>query len=97
MSKKRRQTLHPTKWATTRKNWFIKYPDINGMYVCWICKQEVSKDTVSLDHVMSVDKWPEYAFNLTNLRPSHTFCNQERDQSTLTKLRSRKILRKVKK
>lgn len=62
-----------------RKKWIANNPpDENGNYECWLCKQPVHIDKVTIDHVAPVHLYPEYAKNLSNLKPSHEFCNQQR-------------------
>jgi 5-methylcytosine-specific restriction endonuclease McrA len=80
-------------WGKVRKKWRGKNPpDENGYYTCAICKKPVHEDKLSLDHIAPAALYPEYAKELSNLRPTHTFCNQEREFSNLKYLKGRKIL-----
>lgn len=80
-------------WKEVRKKWFARNPpDENGNYECAICHHPVHKDHVSLDHIATVELYPEYAKELSNLRPTHEFCNQERAYSKVKQLRGRRIL-----
>ena len=80
-------------WKEVRKKWLAKNPpDKDGNYICALCKHPVHESIVSLDHIASVELYPEYAKELSNLQPTHTFCNQERAFSTLKMYRGRKIL-----
>lgn len=92
----RHTIINPTQMKNLKAKWKShNKPDADNNYVCWICKQPVSNDTMTLDHVMPVHDWPEYAFELSNLRPAHAWCNSEREFDTLKMLRGRKILRKI--
>lgn len=76
----------PNNFSTIKKKWKEKNkPDEHGYYICWICKQKVHTSKVSLDHVWPVAQYPEYARELSNLEPSHVFCNQQRGGSNLLK------------
>lgn len=80
-------------WSAIRKRWKAKYlPDDNGNYECAICHQPVHISVVSLDHIAPVELYPEYAKELSNLQPTHTFCNQERAFSTVKMLKGRRII-----
>lgn len=80
-------------WTSVKRKWLEKNPpDKNGNYECWLCHNPVPANKVSLDHVASVELYPEYAKELSNLRPTHEFCNQERAYSKLKQLRGRKVL-----
>lgn len=65
------------KQRSIKRLFFEKYGE-HEYYECWICKQPVSKDTVTVDHVASVSEYPEYALEPSNLRPAHKFCNNKR-------------------
>lgn len=79
--------------SETKKLWRKKNPpDADGNYICWICTKLVAASIMTLDHVASVEEWPEYAKDLSNLRPSHRFCNEERAAKRLAKLRRKGIL-----
>jgi 5-methylcytosine-specific restriction endonuclease McrA len=92
----RKQVISTSQMANLKKKWISKNPpDKDGNYTCWLCKQPVALENLSLDHVASVAEYPEYAFELSNLRPSHVFCNNERAFPTLQVLRGRKILRRT--
>ena len=68
-----------SKWQETRREWLRKNPpDKDGNYTCAICKSPVHKDKVSLDHIISKSLYPELRYDLTNLQPTHDFCNQEK-------------------
>lgn len=77
-----------------KKRWRVRYPpDEHGYYECWICKKPVGVEVMTLDHVLTVEEWPEYRKQLSNLRPAHRFCNEERAAQRLIKLRRRGILK----
>lgn len=83
---------HPNNMSTLKKQWKKKYPADNGFYICWICKQPVADDKVSVDHVLPVADYPEYAKELSNMRPAHQWCNEERHAKSLEKFRKRKVI-----
>lgn len=94
MSKRGPSRKAHSNMSSLKKKWKSKNPpDENGNYICWICKQAVHTSVVSMDHVATVEEWPEYKNDLSNLRPSHAFCNHERANKQLSRLRQRKILR----
>lgn len=78
--------------SSIRKKWRERNLPINGYYTCWLCKKDVPASSLSLDHVLPVSEYPEYARNLSNLKPAHKWCNQERHAKMLDKLRRRKII-----
>ena len=91
----RHLVINPSQMKVLKVKWLRKNkPDASGNYECWICHQPIAADKLTLDHVASVHDYPEYAFALSNLRPAHNFCNQEREFSTLSYLRGRKILKR---
>lgn len=76
----------PNNFSAIKKEWKEKNkPDKDGYYICWICKEKVHISKLSLDHVWPVAQYPEYARKLSNLEPSHVFCNQNRGGSRLLK------------
>lgn len=89
----------PNNWGQTKKAWKKKNPpDKDGNYQCWLCPHKVSADKVTLDHVAPLEQYPEYGKELSNLRPAHAWCNEERargNHNSLTVLRNRKILKRV--
>ena len=67
------------RWKRTRQKWKDKNkPDENGYYICAICKQKVHISKLSLDHIISKSLYPELEFDITNLQPTHAFCNKEK-------------------
>ncbi len=89
MSKKRTSTA---KWQRTKIKWFAVNPPIEGYYLCWLCNQLMKPEKVTLDHVADWATYPEYRYELSNLRPAHQFCNNERTSKQLDKLRARRVL-----
>jgi 5-methylcytosine-specific restriction endonuclease McrA len=80
----------PKNFKIVKKQWLkANPPDRDGNYMCWICNRPVLADKVSLDHVAPVELYPEYAKELSNLRPSHEFCNQQRAVPVHSKIVSR--------
>lgn len=84
---------HIKNWHIVKKRWKKKNPpDKDGNYVCWLCEQKVSAETVTLDHVLTVEMYPEYAKELSNLRPAHRWCNEQRAFDELKVLKGRGLL-----
>lgn len=70
---------HPKNWTQIKTKWREKNPpNKDGYYTCWICGKPVHMDKVSFDHVAPVAQYPEYAKDLSNIKPSHGFCNEQR-------------------
>lgn len=68
-----------TKWRNTKKKWIAKNPpDKDGYYICAICGHRVHISKLSLDHIISKSLYPELMYDLTNLQPTHDFCNKEK-------------------
>jgi len=68
-----------SRWQLTKKKWKSSNPpDKDGYYICAICKQPVHISKVSLDHIISKSLYPELMHDLTNLQPTHGFCNKEK-------------------
>lgn len=62
----------PANWTYYKKKWKrLNPPDADGNYQCWLCPQQVHKDVMTLDHVASLELYPEYATELSNLKPAH--------------------------
>lgn len=98
MSKSRESVITTNQMKTLKIKWRkVNLPDANDNYECWICHQPIEADKMTLDHVATVEQYPEYAFELSNLRPAHEWCNQERAFNRLSQLRGRKILKRLKK
>lgn len=51
----------------------------HASYICWLCNKTVSRQDVTVDHIKSVKEWPEFAFEPSNLRPAHKYCNAYKD------------------
>lgn len=71
---------------TAKKKWREANKPVDGFYICWLCKQPVHEDKVTLDHVAPLHLYPEYATDISNLRPSHEHCNQQRGQPAHVRL-----------
>lgn len=95
MKKNRKSVLNSNDMKRLKDKWRKKNPPVDGAYTCWRCKNPVAEDKVSLDHVLTVEEYPEYAKELSNLKPAHVFCNQERAHSVLKTLRGRKVLKRL--
>lgn len=73
-----------SKIRNAQKEWKLKNPPIDGYYICWICNQTVSAGKVTVDHVATVEMYPEYATELSNMKPAHEWCNQVRGKQQHT-------------
>lgn len=71
---------------SAKKKWREANKPVDGFYICWLCEQPVAEDKVSLDHVAPLHLYPEYATNISNLKPSHKHCNQQRGQEAKARL-----------
>lgn len=66
----------PSARGRTRTKWIEKNPpDKDGYYVCALCKQRVHVSVMTLDHIYPQSLYPELKHDLTNLQPTHKFCN----------------------
>lgn len=69
------------RWQKTRKRWITENPpDEYGNYVCVYCLCLVNIERLSLDHILRVADFPQFAFTLSNLQPMHNKCNSRRDR-----------------
>lgn len=82
-------------WEKVRQQAYIRDRKANAR--CWICKGEIdycassaahtgtySPDAWEPDHYLPKDKYPEYANDISNLRPSHASCNRARRDREIT-------------
>lgn len=75
MSKKGPWQIYGDKRKRTINKWY----KVNGtQHICWLCGLPLSKDEITFDHIAGQKEWPEYAFEQSNLRPAHLYCNQQR-------------------
>jgi 5-methylcytosine-specific restriction endonuclease McrA len=64
-------------WAKVRREWVaLNPPDHQGGYLCGICAKWVHKSEMELDHIISRAKAPQSFADLSNLQPTHSYCNQ---------------------
>lgn len=86
----------PINWGYYKKKWKKQNPpDKDGNYQCWLCPRKVHKSIVTIDHVAPLELYPEYAKEMSNLRPAHRWCNEERASNRLTTLRRRGVLKTI--
>lgn len=62
-------------------------PDSRGGYTCYLqinrnCPKWVSKKHVTLEHVLPRSKYPEVKWNVLNIKPACSFCNQTKLSNT---------------
>lgn len=83
LGKKKNNTA---KWRRTRNRWLRENPpDYKGYYYCEITPcllpgVPMTRQEMSLDHIIKKGAHPEYKYILSNLRPSHSVCNMAREQ-----------------
>lgn len=77
-------------WFVTRATWIRKNPPtIEGQYwECYLkihpwCPGKIDIAHLTLDHVVSRSRDPSLRFNADNLKPSCTYCNNEKGSRTL--------------
>lgn len=64
-----------------KRKWIeLNPPNEQGFYECWLCHKPVHISTFTMDHVLSQAEYPEYAREMSNIRPAHGFCNEQRGQ-----------------
>lgn len=74
-----------SRWRTVRKQAFER--DLAANAPCWICGKPIDytaqsgPDSWQPDHVLTVHDFPQYALDVTNLKPSHARCNNQRGQA----------------
>ena len=74
------------RWKVIRKQAFDR--DMRANAPCWICGKPINYAAPAHDpwswepdHVLPVSTHPEYAEDITNIRPSHARCNNLRGQA----------------
>ena len=97
------EKLSGKRWETIRE---IAYKrDRAADAPCWICGQPIDYRAKSSnrdynprawepDHVLPRSEYPELTYDLTNIRPSHAYCNRSRGQSDGAEAASRNRLGK---
>ena len=73
-----------SRWKAVRKAAFERDRDANAP--CWICGRPINYAGDSKtdpwawqpDHVLTVKQHPEFALDITNIKPSHARCNNQR-------------------
>lgn len=70
-------------WRRVRSQAY--YRDLESDARCWICGGRIdyaapagTPDAWEPDHFLPVSKHPEFANDITNVRPSHSSCNRSR-------------------
>jgi hypothetical protein len=54
----------------------LNLPNEYGFYDCALCGFWVHTDSMSIDHIKPMLRYPELANDITNFRPMHKACNQ---------------------
>ena len=66
------------KRLSTRRRFFRQYPD--GKFECYLqisikCTKAMNTRTVLLEHVMPRVRYPQYKYEVKNIKPSCSWCN----------------------
>ena len=70
------------KWIDTKYGWFEQNPpDRDGYWNCYLaispyCKKRVNRRNINLEHVRSRARYPEFKYDIDNLRPACSPCNK---------------------
>ncbi len=81
-----------TKRIRTYKKWMATNPpDSTGHWECYLqisslCPRMLTRDMLTLEHVMPKVKAPELKYEIANIRPSCAFCNKMKGSRTLDEL-----------
>ena len=80
-------------WFITRATWIKKNPPpIEAQYwECYLqihpwCPKLIDINALTLDHVVSRTRDPSKRFNLSNLKPACTYCNNMKGSRSLDKI-----------
>ena len=66
----------PNPRTVIRRRWIAANPpDKHGYWICALCKQKVHISVMTIDHIYPQSLYPELKNDLTNLQPTHKFCN----------------------
>jgi 5-methylcytosine-specific restriction endonuclease McrA len=75
-------TKTTTKRQKTNREWFnVNLPDDKGLWYCYLfiapeCPRWLSRSTITLEHVRSKARAPELMYQISNLKPACSFCNE---------------------
>lgn len=67
-------------WKETRLLWF---KENKPPYFCYLCNKPLKKEQVTLDHVIPRGSYPQFRYNLDNLKPACIKCNNEKASQSL--------------
>lgn len=73
----------------TKRLWFENNPpDSKGVWLCYLrispwCPVKLTRSTIELDHVKPRSGNPHLKYDITNLRPACTYCNQLKGSRSL--------------
>lgn len=86
-------------WLITRATWIKKNPPpIEGKYwICYLkihpwCPIRLDVTHLTLDHVVSRSRDVKLRFNLDNLKPACTYCNNQKGSRSLDKVKPTPVL-----
>lgn len=71
-----------SKEQQTKREWFeLNPPNEKGLWFCYLgispmCPGWLTRSTITLEHVKSKARHPELKFEVTNLKPACSFCNE---------------------
>ena len=69
------------KQATDREWYRLNPPSEKGIWICYLqiapnCPKQLTRSTITLEHVKSKARHPELKFVVDNLKPACEFCNK---------------------
>lgn len=68
-------------WRLTKELWYAaNLPDEKGFYYCSYCGRPQTQLMVTLDHVKQAGRYPDYRYDISNLIPSCSDCNNRRGE-----------------
>ena len=77
---------------STRSAWYkVNPPNEDGKWECYLqisslCPRYLSKSLLTLEHVQPKVKAPELKYDISNIRPSCSWCNKMKGSRTIEKL-----------
>ena len=60
-------------WKAFRKDWLSRNPEL--VFTCGICGGQVSREEVTLDHIIPRSSGPQFRYDPKNIQPAHYLCN----------------------
>lgn len=76
----------------TRREWFeLNPPNSKGLWYCYLriapeCPYYLTRSTLTLEHVKSKARHPELRYEVSNIKPACSFCNEKKRSLDLEEL-----------